>query len=166
MTAWRGSLHKQLGVRRSLAWLLALVLTLVSFSAMACPDVSQNGKALAYTSDELYSAKTHKVLAGGGVDLAGCMSLPGYGYVMTAPDFTLTFSANADGRELEFRLDTECDSILMVNDASGNWHYDDDSNGSLDAKIRLGKAPAGVYDVWVGTRYSGNCNASLVIETF
>jgi hypothetical protein len=85
---------------------------------------------------------------------------------MEAPDFTLSFSGNSSGRALEFRLDTECDSILLINDANGNWHYDDDSNGSLDAKIRLNKAANGSYDVWVGTRYSGTCSATLIAETF
>ncbi|MDP2127792.1 MAG: hypothetical protein Q8K97_10470, partial [Pseudohongiella sp.] len=80
--------------------------------------------------------------------------------------FTMTFSGNSTGRELEFRLDTECDSVLMINDASGNWHYDDDTNGSLDAQIRLPKAANGIYDIWVGTRYSGTCNATLILETF
>ncbi|MDO8907793.1 MAG: hypothetical protein Q7W55_04745 [Pseudohongiella sp.] len=147
-------------------WVLIVALAFVSSHAQACPDASQSGASLTYTSNELYSAKSHKVVAGGGVDLAGCTSLPGFGFVMTAPDFTMTFSGNSTGRELEFRLDTECDSVLMINDASGNWHYDDDTNGSLDAKIRLPKAANGIYDIWVGTRYSGTCNATLILETF
>jgi hypothetical protein len=149
-----------------LAWIFIATLALVSCNADACPDLALSGTSLSYTSDALYSAKSHKVVAGGGVDLAGCTSLPGYGYVMTAPDFTMSFSGNSTGRELEFRLESECDSILMVNDSNGNWHYDDDSNGSLDAKIRLPKAANGAYDIWVGTRYSGTCNATLIIETF
>lgn len=148
-------------------WVLIMVLAFAATNTYACPSPSNTGAvSLSYSSDELYTAKTHKVLAGGSLDLAGCTSLPGLGFVMSAPDFSVTFSGNSAGRALEFRLNSECDSILLVNDASGNWHYDDDSNGSLDAKLRLAKAANGIYDVWVGTRYSGNCNATLVIETF
>jgi len=152
---------------RVILWMLIMVLSLTASNSYACPSLSDSGvTSLSYTSDDLYTAKSHKVLAGGGVDLAGCTSMPGYGFVMAAADFSITFSGNSAGRALEFRVDSECDSILLVNDASGNWHYDDDSNGSLDAKLRLAKTAEGVYDVWVGTRYSGNCNATLVIETF
>jgi hypothetical protein len=152
--------------RHKLAVVVLLLSLLACFPALACPDVSQSGSSLSYTSDQLYSAKSHKITAGGPVDLDGCLSLPGSGLVTTAPDFTLTFSGNSVGRAIEFRLNTECDSILLINDASGTWHYDDDSNGSLDAKIRLAKAQNGVYDIWVGTRYTGTCNANLTIETF
>jgi len=150
-----------------IVWIMMMVLAFAANNSYACPSLSDSGVAsLSYSSDELYSAKSHKVLAGGSVDLTGCTSLPGYGFVMAAADFSLTFSGNSAGRALEFRLDSECDSILLVNDASGSWHYDDDSNGDMDAKLRLAKAADGVYDIWVGTRYSGNCNATLVIETF
>jgi hypothetical protein len=149
-----------------LLWILVFALAFVSVNAQACPDVSQNGISVSFTSDDLYSAKNQKVIAGGSVDLAGCPSLPGYGFVTIAPDFTMTFSGNSVGRALEFRLNTECDSILLINDANGNWHYDDDSNGGLDAKIRLAKAANGTYDIWIGTRYTGNCNATLTFETF
>lgn len=145
--------------------LLTVLLILFSCSAQACPDFTQNGQSLSYTSDELYTAKVHKITAGGTVDLGSCLTLPGQGMVTIAPDFTLAFSANS-GRAIEFRVDSECDSIILINDASGNWHYDDDSNGSLDAKLRLVKAANGTYDIWVGTRYAGTCSASLTIETF
>lgn len=94
---------------------LLMPLSLVSVSAQACPDVSKNGAALSYTSDALYSAKSHSVIAGGGVNLDKCYTLPGYGQVSSAPDFTLRFSGNSN-RDLELRLNTDCDSILLVND--------------------------------------------------
>ena len=153
-------------LRAKVLWIVVIALSFFAGSVQACPDFSQGGTSLSYTSDDLYTSKSHKVTAGGGTDLAECSDLPGYGFVMESPDFTLSFSGNSSGRALEFRLDTECDSILLVNDANGKWHYDDDSNGSLDAKIRLNKAANGSYDVWVGTRYSGTCSATLIAETF
>ena len=85
---------------------------------------------------------------------------------MQPPDYKLEFSGNSAGRELEFRLDSACDTVLLLNDTNGTWHHDDDSNGNLDAKIRLPKASNGVYDIWVGTLNADNCDATLTIETF
>ena len=137
-------------LRAKVLWIVVIALSFFAGSVQACPDFSQGGTSLSYTSDDLYTSKSHKVTAGGGTDLAECSDLPGYGFVMEAPDFTLSFSDNSSGRALEFRLDTECDSILLIN----------------DAKIRLNKAANGSYDVWVGTRYSGTCSATLITETF
>ena len=137
-----------------------------SKGAAACPDFNLAGRDLFYSSDDLYSPQTFEVVAGGPVDLGLCSELPGQGYVMDAPDFKLNFSGNSAARELEIRVDSNCDSILLLNDTSGTWHHDDDSNGSLDAKIRLPKAVNGVYDIWVGTLTTDTCDATLTLETF
>jgi len=135
-------------------------------AAQQCPDFTQSGASLSYTSDDLYAPQSRSVVAGGSVDLANCPSIPGQGFVTQAPDFKLEFSGNSSGRELEFRLDSACDTILLLNDTNGTWHHDDDSNGHLDARIRLPKAANGVYDVWIGTLNSDNCDATLTMETF
>ena len=137
-----------------------------SKGAATCPDFNLAGRDLFYSSDDLYSPQTFEVVAGGPVDLGLCSELPGQGYVMDAPDFKLNFSGNSAARELEIRVDSNCDSILLLNDTSGTWHHDDDSNGSLDAKIRLPKAVNGVYDIWVGTLTTDTCDATLTLETF
>jgi uncharacterized protein YdgA (DUF945 family) len=135
-------------------------------AAQQCPDFSQSGTLLSYSSDDLYAPQSMSVVAGGSVNLSNCPSIPGLGYVTQAPDYKLEFSGNSAGRELEFRLDSACDTILLLNDTSGTWYHDDDSNGNLDAKIRLPKAGNGVYDIWVGTLNADNCDATLTIETF
>lgn len=135
-------------------------------AAQQCPDFSQSGTLLSYSSDDLYAPQSMSVVAGGSVSLANCPSIPGLGYVTQAPDYKLEFSGNSAGRELEFRLDSACDTVLLLNDTNGTWYHDDDSNGNLDAKIRLPKAGNGVYDIWVGTLNADNCDATLTIETF
>jgi uncharacterized protein YdgA (DUF945 family) len=135
-------------------------------AAQQCPDFSQSGTLLSYSSDDLYAPQSMSVVAGGSVNLSNCPSIPGLGYVTQAPDYKLEFSGNSAGRELEFRLDSACDTILLLNDTSGTWYHDDDSNGNLDAKIRLPKAGNGVYDIWVGTLNEDSCDATLTIETF
>jgi hypothetical protein len=132
--------------------------------ALACPDVSLSGAGLSYSSDEAYTPRGHAVTAGGSANLAGC-TVPGIGHVAIAPDFELTFRGNAMGRALEFRVEGQCDTVLLVNDARGDWHFNDD-DVSLHPRIRIESAPEGVYDIWVGTFDPAMCGANLIIETF
>ncbi len=151
--------------------LLILVFMLVPGVALACPDWQQDPyyKQLRYSGPQLYNPKSFDVVAGGDQRLAGCgirnntQGKP-RGIVSYAPDFELVFRGN--GYELEFRVESDCDSILLINTGAGNWYYDDDDAGNLDAKIRLNAASDGVYDIWIGTREPGNCNARLILETF
>jgi hypothetical protein len=143
---------------------LALALAMPG-AALACPDVALTGESLTYSSDEAYAPRAHGVIAGGDVDLGACGSVPGAGYVATAPDFELTFTANGAGRALEFRVQADCDAVLLVNDATGQWHFNDDDAGT-DPRIRLDRAPEGLYDIWIGTFGPATCNAELIVETF
>jgi hypothetical protein len=141
-------------------------LIFISGSLLACPSLSGGGTELNYDSNTLYSPRAHDVIAGGGEDLSLCYDLPGTGWVATNPDFKFTFQNAKPIRELEIRIDGECDTVLLVNDPSGNWFHDDDSNGSLDGLIRFTTAPSGLYDVWVGTYDGKYCDAEVTFESF
>lgn len=143
--------------------IVALFAALFAASASACPDWRQNGMQLNYTSDTLWTPRSHNVVAGGGNNLSNC-PMPGVGYVTTAPDFTLNYSGNM-GRDLEFRVQADCDTVLLVNDASANWHFNDDQDGP-NPRIRLSGARDGIYDIWVGTYGPSTCSATLTLETF
>lgn len=56
--------------------------------------------------------------------------------------------------------------MLLINDAAGNWHFDDDSSETSDAEIWLNGASDGYIDVWVGTFGDSACEAQLSIEAF
>lgn len=147
-------------------FLLALAAGAFGSPAWACPDYRLNGQVVSLTSDQLYSPVTFERPAGGEVDIGPC-PVPGQGYVTRAPDFTIRYDRSGRNRDLEFRVDSACDSILLVNLPDGSWRFDDDSNGNMDARIRIGKAPDGTYDVWLGRLGSKEpCRASLTIETF
>lgn len=143
----------------------ALLGLIAATPAVACPDWRQNGQELVYSNSDLRRARSHPVLAGGNVDLGRCGSVPGVGHVATRPDFTIGFTGNAGGRALEFRVISDCDSVLLVNGAGGEWYFDDDSNGNLDARIRINRAAEGIYDIWVGS-LGATCQARLMVETF
>jgi hypothetical protein len=106
------------------------------------------------------------VTAGGTVNLGNCSGEPGVGYVIHRPDVAITFDAGNRHRALEFRVSAACDTVLLVNDAAGSWHFIDDADGSQNPRLRLPRARSGRYDVWVGTYGRNTCQATLTIETF
>lgn len=148
--------------------LLALCLSLPGGAALAqaCPDWSGQGQQLTYSMNNLVPAQTVPVVAGGNVDLSAC-PIPGgaNGYVITSPDFDLTLTDNAEGRGLILAVEGTCDTVLLVNDAGGTWHFNDDAAESLNPEVYIENAPAGAYDIWVGTYGPQTCDAVLVLES-
>ena len=61
--------------------------------------------------------------------------------------------------------ESECDTVLVVNDPNEKWHFDDDS-GSDEELIKIANAPSGVYDIWIGVYEAGSCDTKLFFETF
>lgn len=149
-------------VKSALAVAFALALPT---AALACPSYATSGAPLSYTSDSAYTAQGNYVVAGGSVDLGACASVPGTGWIVEFPDFTMQYDAQNMGRALELRVEGACDTVLLVNGANGEWMFNDDASGS-DPAIRIEGAPSGQYDIWVGTFEPGTCEATLVVETF
>jgi hypothetical protein len=101
------------------------------------------------------------VTAGGDVDASnvadGCN-----GMVARAPDAQLTYRAGSF--PLRIRTDADRDTTLLINGPDGSWYCDDDSGGNLNAELRWGSPPSGVYDIWVGTFGGGTTPAELHIS--
>lgn len=101
------------------------------------------------------------VTAGGTIDASnvatGCAGMVAY-----APDAQLTYRAGS--LPLIIRTDADRDTTLLVNGPDGRWYCDDDSGGSLNAELRWGSPPSGVYDIWVGTFGGGTSAAELHIS--
>lgn len=146
----------------------ALVVALTTCAAQACPDYQLSGSELYYSGAELYQPKSFGVIAGGSQNLSKCR-FPGLGtptgYVAPAPDFELYYT-KTQGYELEISILSECDSVLLINTANGNWYYDDDDAGAGDALIHLSNPSEGWYDIWIGTYGAANCDAQMILETF
>ncbi len=147
-------------------------LCITAGAATAYPDVSLNGATGQYTGQELYDAKVFKVTAGGDYSLTrdcgniyhALQSERGEGYFPVAPDFTLR-TPGLQGFRLVISVVSECDSALLINTPAGNWYYDDDDNGNLDARIDLTSPSSGILDIWVGTADGEYCDARLQLET-
>lgn len=144
--------------------LLAVCVCLVG-AASACPDPMKMGEKYTYNSDDLYSEKVLSVTAGGSVDLSTCYDMPGTGNVIESPDFSIQYNKTQQ-YDLRFFVDGACDTVLLINDANGNWHFDDDSWGDVDPVVTLSNAADGWIDVWIGTYEGANCASSLHIESF
>lgn len=137
--------------------------------AAACPSVSDPaGATIATNGEDLYSPNAYAVAAGGDIDLAACPDIPGSGMVVSGPDFEFDLSGLGAYNLLQLRVVGDCDTVLLVNDSTGAWHFSDDANGTVHPVIDIVGASDGVFDVWVGTYGSGSgiCNAELTLETF
>lgn len=135
-----------------------------AMAANACPDYNEWGTRYSYSSDDLWTERRLSVVAGGSYNLSNCRSVPGRGYVISSPDISIAYRRTRD-YTIRFIVEGDCDTVLLVNDANGDWHFDDDSIGT-NPVVRLPNAADGKIDVWVGTYGTRTCNATLRIETF
>ncbi len=144
----------------------AILLT-TSVAAMACPDFAQLGATHTLTGEELYSPQDYTVIAGGNQSLSAC-GFDYIGHTISSPDF----SFNLSGTEAYSRVEVEvtsadCDTVLLVNSAKGEWFFDDDSNEGQPTVNLTGVANTeGRVDVWVGTYGTDTCEATLQMETW
>lgn len=151
---------------RALSIAVALGLGAGAASAQQCPDWQLNGIPITTDSDTAWVPQQYPVFAGGNVNLSGCTLFQGVGTVTAAPTFSINYDARQHGRDLEFRVQSQCDTTLLVNDSTARWQFNDDADGTLSPRLRLAGAPSGRYDVWVGTFGGQSCQATLVVETF
>jgi hypothetical protein len=103
--------------------------------------------------------RTVNVLAGGNVDLS---SLGYYGNVAEAPDLDLYYDAGPFSLYI-YVSQADADTVLLVNDPSGNWHYNDDYMG-LRAGIEFSFPESGLYNIWVGTWGGSMVDATIAIS--
>ncbi|PWE30230.1 hypothetical protein C4N9_05905 [Pararhodobacter marinus] len=143
----------------------ALIVSLPAFAQAMCPSYQQSGAALSYDAEQAYVPQSTTVIAGGDLDLSSCAEIPGTGYVIENPDFTMQYDALGMGRALEIRVDGDCDTVLLVNTASGEWLFNDDAM-EMNPALRIENAASGQYDIWVGTYGTETCEATMTVETF
>ncbi len=126
------------------------------------PDLSLEPTSGRASLSAPLSPDPHTVsLSAGGdvdVDVADC----GYGYVARAPNYNVTYSGS--GSTLYFFVRSDEDTTLLINKPDASWVCDDDSLGDSNPVVTLTSAPAGLYNIWVGT-YSGDAaSATLYIS--
>lgn len=86
------------------------------------------------------------------------------GYISSAPDYRLNFSAGGS-LPLIISVNSGTDTTLVINAPDGRWYCDDDSGQGTNPSIRFGSPMSGRYEIWVGTYgSSGNASATLRIS--
>lgn len=109
------------------------------------------------------SGRTVSVTSGGSVDVS-YLGTGFYGFATSAPDYRVNWSSGSNLR-ISFTASGGGDTVLIVNDAVGNWHFDDDTNG-LNPQIDFVAGIQGQYDIWVGSYTLGDyISGSLTITT-
>lgn len=103
--------------------------------------------------------RTVELIAGGDIDLD---SIGYYGYVAEAPDLDLYYSAGGFSLYI-YVTQQDSDTVLLVNDPSGNWHFSDDAMGTRPG-IEFSNPESGLYSIWVGTWGSGMVDATVAIS--
>ena len=152
---------------RTSAFAIALAFAAGAGHAQACPQWQAGGQQISTDAETAWAPQSYAASAGGTLNLASCGEVPGVGYITQNPTFSLSYDERGRGYDLDFRIDAQnCDTVLLVNDATAQWHYNDDADGALTSRLRLPAAPSGRYDIWVGTYGQQNCPATLVVETF
>ncbi|MGP9803927.1 peptidase S1 [Paracoccus sp. NSM] len=145
---------------------LAIAATPLAAAAQDCPDWRLVApKTIEASATSLFSRYQTPLIAGGSVNLTSCLSMPGIGYLAEAPDLSVEYDGQGDRRLLDIRVQSDCDTTLLVNLPDEQYVYSDDEDG-LNPVIRISAAQTGLYDIWVGTIEPANCAAILMIETF
>jgi len=136
---------------------------LASIGAAQSQDNSEPATYGDYAISAVGQSHQVEIVAGGETDaseLGGACS----GQIANAPDVQLDFESS--GAPLSFRVQSDFDSTLAINSATGDWLCDDDSAGGLNALVEIANPVSGTYDIWIGAldEEENYSNATLEIS--
>jgi serine protease Do len=94
------------------------------------------------------------VTSGGDVD-ASTLNLGEdcQGFVTSTPDYHVDLTGEVSRLRIFFV--GEGDATLVVSTPDGTWLCNDDASGTVNPMVEVTNAPAGPYDIWVGSFQSG-----------
>lgn len=142
--------------------------TVPSGPVQGCPSVEWLGTPFAGAGDDLDDSTDFDVIAGGDTDLRDCDSMPNSrGYFTANPTMTVTLSDLGDYDRIQILVEeADCDTVLLVRDATGEWHFNNNGGSGKNARVRIDPATdaEGTVDIWVGTGSGGTCDAEIEIK--
>lgn len=99
-------------------------------------------------------------ITSGGTNPASAFDSSCAGWVTdrSSPDIKLTWNGTAT---LHISAISSADVTLVVNDANGRWHCNDDAQGT-NPGLTLSGASAGLIEIWIGSYESGTYNQTTV----
>lgn len=139
--------------------------------AVGCPNYGiQNtafGEGTLQAGGAINPVRVPRITAGGRYALANCFPGTGWrGYTITRPDYRFFYQGNSPTGRLTFSLVSGAtDTVLLINTPDGQWHFNDDSNGSFNSTLTFSPVLQGQYDIWAGAyNLSSNNTAELYIS--
>jgi hypothetical protein len=148
-------------ITRILAAAAALTFTAIGVAAAQNYSQAPTYGTLNLSAGFPNDPRTVAVQAGGSTNAAQSIGGSCTGYIATAPDVRLNYTAGSS-LPLIISAASQSDTTLVVNGPDGSWYCDDDSgNAGMNPSLRWGTPPSGQYDIWIGTYGS----ASLVPAT-
>jgi hypothetical protein len=127
------------------------------------PTFGQVDLAPGFTPDPFMVA----VLSGGPVDVSA-LGLEDYcrGYAASAPDFRINLTESSPRLRVFFVADVSMeDTTLIINLPTGAWVCGDDSVYTYNPLIDVESAPAGTYDIWIGSYVAEDMVAGTLYVT-
>lgn len=150
---------------RTLLGVAAAALLAGTATAQACPNYNIRAAfgEIYLQGNFLPDPYVRNVTAGGGYYIPNC-GLSWVGWVAAAPDFEFTYTGGY-GRPLTIGINSAYDTVILINGPDGLWYFNDDAPGmGLGAAFTFPNAPAGTYDIWIGTYSRGSgLPAQLII---
>jgi hypothetical protein len=146
----------------AVAALVAAGTTAVAQTRLAIGGSASNFGRHVLSGGFLPDPYTVSITSGGSIDSsslglgAGCR-----GFVTRQPDYILDYRNAASF--LRFYVTGSGDTTLVINDARGRWHCNDDSHGGLNPTVDINRPPSGQYDIWVGS-YRANENIRTTLH--
>jgi hypothetical protein len=133
--------------------------------AAICPNPNMVGPSLNVTGPQLISAQAYVAQVGGTHAVDNCPGIDGWGFAEEAPSFTLYMSQMA-GYQFTAETTSDCDPTMIIRDASGQWHFNDDDPNGLQPQLQIdGSALEGRVDIWVGSFGGNSCQGTIVFRT-
>lgn len=156
---------RQYGLTIGLAVLVSLSAGIAT--AQTCPDASQFGSNIEPLPMDLSSVLEVAGTAGGTLNLAGCTEIPGNGYITVAPNFEMDMVGYTQSpKDLMFSVLADCDTVLLVRDALGEWRFSDDEDEGMNPRMIVPLTKDGIIDIWLGSYEAKACPATLQFQTF
>lgn len=153
----------------SLVRTLALAAALLT-SAAAPAALAQNvGATPTYGSVSLTSGFPNdpfnvSLQSGGQVNAAQTLGGACVGFIATAPDFNLYWTAGSGALPLYISVNSNADTTLVINTPDGRYYCSDDGgNSGLNPGLRITNPQSGLYNIWVGT-YGNASNQAAVLS--
>lgn len=140
-----------------------LALLCPTAAAATCPDPTAETGVYTLRAAEFTQPVGYTVRASGDTSLENC----GYAYGFASRYASLMFIFPDVARQVQ--IETQgftCDPILLGQVSTGDWFFDDDSAGNLQARLTLNINPANQVRIWAGTVNGDgtSCDGTLVVN--